>query len=182
MKIKAKLGRLRISPRKTRLVVDLIRRKGAQEAKEILSFTKKGASQPILKLLNSAIANAGNNFQIDSKNLYISEIRVDEGIKLKRWRPRARGRAASIKKRVSEVTIVLEEIDPKAKKLAKSSEKVKKDEGSDNKKQIIEKSIKEDKDKTVAKPGFSTKQPTRESGPKPKGPVSIPKIFRRKSV
>ncbi len=182
MKIKAKLGRLRISPRKTRLVADIIRRKKAEEAKEILSFTQKRGAEPILKLLNSAIANAGNNFQIDSKNLYISEIRVDEGIKLKRWRPRARGRAASIKKRVSEVTIILEEINPKAKKLAKNTEKAKKDAGIDNKKEVIEKPIKENNEKAEVRSGFSVKQPARESGPKPKGPVSIPKIFRRKSV
>ncbi len=105
----AKLRHLRIAPRKVRLVADLIRKKPVNEALVILDFTRKKAALPLKKLLNSAIANAKNNFQLDPSNLYISKITVDEGPKYKRWMPRARGRADLILKRTSHITLVLSE-------------------------------------------------------------------------
>ena len=105
----AKLKRLRISPRKVRLVADLIRGKKAKEALLILEFTKKKAALPLKKLLNSAIANAKNNFQLNPENLYIARITVDEGPKYKRWMPRARGRVNLILKRTSHITLILDE-------------------------------------------------------------------------
>ncbi|MCD6270930.1 50S ribosomal protein L22 [bacterium] len=105
----AKLRRLRIAPRKVRLVADLIRKKSVNEALAILDFTRKKAARPLKKLLNSAIANAKNNFQLDPSKLYISKITVDEGPKYKRWMPRARGRADLILKRTSHITLVLSE-------------------------------------------------------------------------
>ncbi len=102
---------LRIAPRKVRLVADLMRGKQTEEAKDILSFTLKRGADPLLKLLNLAVADAQNNFQADSSNLYISEILVDEGPKYKRWRPRARGQAYQIQKKTSHITIFLEEIE-----------------------------------------------------------------------
>lgn len=118
MAVTAKLRYLRIAPRKVRLVADLIRGKRVEEAQNILSFTRKRSALPLLKLLKQAIANAKNNFHLDEKNLYISKITVDEGPKLKRVFPRARGQAAEIQKKTSHITIVLSEIE-KVKKLKK---------------------------------------------------------------
>lgn len=108
MEVKAQLKYLRIAPRKVRLVADLIRGKRVSLAKNILDFTLKRSAKPLRKLLDSAQANALHNFQLDPESLRIAEIRVDEGPRLKRWRARARGRAAEIQKKTSHVTLVLE--------------------------------------------------------------------------
>jgi len=113
MPVVAKLKYLRIAPRKVRLVADLIRGKSVEESQNILTFTKKRAALPLLKLLKSAVANAENNFQLDKKNLYIPKILVDEGPKLKRMMPRSRGQANEIQKKTSHITIVLDEIKKK---------------------------------------------------------------------
>ena len=110
MEVKAKLRFLRIAPRKVRLVADLIRAKSALAAESQLSFMPKGSARPMLKLLNSAVANAENNFKLKKDNLFIKRIMDDEGPKLKRWRPRAFGRAAPILKRSSHITIILDEL------------------------------------------------------------------------
>jgi len=110
MEVKACLNRLRISPRKVRLVADLARGMNINEARERLEFLNKKSTKPILKLINSAVANAKNNFNLNEDNLYISEIFVNEGPILKRWRPRAMGRAARINKRTSRVMVILSEI------------------------------------------------------------------------
>ena len=109
MEVKAHLNHLRISSRKVRLVVDLVRRMEIKEAKVQLKFINKKSSELLLKLLNSAIANAKNNFNLDENKLYISKIIVSDGKILKRWRPRAMGRSARINKRTSNVTITLDE-------------------------------------------------------------------------
>lgn len=105
----AKLRYLRIAPRKVRLVADLIRGKSVKEAETLLSFQTKRAARPLLKLLKSALANAKNNLKMNTDNLYISKITVDEGPKFKRWRPRARGRAYMIQKKTSHITLVLDD-------------------------------------------------------------------------
>lgn len=107
MEITAKLKHSRIAPRKVRLVANLIRGKKATQALAILKFVPKKASLPIEKLLQSAVANAKHNYQIDEKDLFISKITVDEGPKLKRFMPRAMGRAYEIRKRSSHINIVL---------------------------------------------------------------------------
>jgi large subunit ribosomal protein L22 len=110
MAMQAKLRYLRVSPRKTRLVVDLVRGKGVEEAMNILRFTRRAASEPVRKLINSAVANAErDNARVDA--LFVSEIYVDEGPTLRRFRPRAQGRATRINKRTSHVTCVLAEKD-----------------------------------------------------------------------
>ncbi|MEA3272116.1 MAG: 50S ribosomal protein L22 [Patescibacteria group bacterium] len=109
MEIKASVKYIRKSPRKVRLVVDLIRGLDVKDAENQLKFTPKLAKEPILKLLRSAIANAENNFQLKKENLFIKKIVVDEGPTLKRWHPRAHGRAATIRKRSSHIDIVLGE-------------------------------------------------------------------------
>lgn len=116
MEIKAHLRYLRIAPRKVRLVADLIRGKPVKEAEKILNFVPKKAALPLLKLLKSAIANAKNNFKIEEKTLFISKILVNEGPKLKRIFPRARGRADIIQKKMSHITLVLDKIEKKQNK------------------------------------------------------------------
>ncbi len=141
MEITAKLNYLHIAPRKVRLVADLIKGKPVDDARNILRFTIKKASGPMLKLLMQAKANAKNNFQIDPSILYISKITVDEGPKYKRWRARARGRAAEIQKKTSHITMILKEKDGKAKKLA-----------------IVPKSKKKEKSENVKKPSLDRKK------------------------
>lgn len=107
MKVKVELNNLRIAPRKVRLVADMIRGKKAQDAKSLLSFTVNKPAGNILKLLNSAVANAKHDFKLDEANLFVSEIFVNEGPKLKRWHPMSRGRAYPIQKKTSHITLVL---------------------------------------------------------------------------
>lgn len=106
---KASLKYIRMSPRKMKVVLDLVRGKNTIEANAILRHTPRMATEPIMKLLNSATANAENNFGMDPSNLYISECFASEGPTLKRIRPRAKGRAVRINKRTSHVTMVLRE-------------------------------------------------------------------------
>jgi len=113
MESSAKLKHLRIAPRKVRLVADLIRGKMASQSLVVLKYTSKKAARPMAKLLQSAIVNAKNNLQLDENNLYISKLFVDEGPKLKRWRPRAMGRAYPIQKKTSHITLVLKEREVK---------------------------------------------------------------------
>lgn len=107
MEIKAKLNYLRIAPRKVRLVADLIRGMDVKEAEIQLKFMPKRSSVPLAKLLNSAIANAKNNFSVEKDALFIQTIFVNGGPPLKRWRARARGRAFQIIKRTSHIDLVL---------------------------------------------------------------------------
>jgi large subunit ribosomal protein L22 len=100
---------IRISPQKVRLVVDLIRGKNIEEARNFLRYSRKRAGEIVGKVLNSAIANAVQNPNIDEKILFVKDVLVDQGPSLKRWRARAQGRAASIKKRMSHITIILDE-------------------------------------------------------------------------
>ena len=100
----------RMATRKIRLVVDLVRGKRVEEAMSILSFTPKVAARVVKKLIKSAMANAENKGDIDVDTLYIKRIFVDEGPTLKRFTPRAMGRATSIRKRTSHITVVLDEL------------------------------------------------------------------------
>lgn len=121
----AKLKHLRTSPRKVRLVADLIRGMTVEEAEKQLRFSTKKASVPILKLLNSAIANAKQNANLAKENLYIAKIVVEVGRTLKRWRPRAMGRAARIMKRTSHIILSLEQKEVLPQEKRDLSEKVK---------------------------------------------------------
>lgn len=109
MEAKAIARHIRISPRKARHVVDLIRGKDLQEALAILENTPKGASRIVSKVVRSAAANAENNLELDPDNLYVSKAYVDEGPTMKRIMPRARGSADRIRKRTSHITVVLAE-------------------------------------------------------------------------
>jgi large subunit ribosomal protein L22 len=109
MEVRAKLRFVRISPRKARLVADLIRGKASEEALGILVFTKKSAAAIITKVLKSAIANASQKKGVDIDRLYVKSITVDQGPTMKRFTPRALGRATTIRKRTSHITIILDE-------------------------------------------------------------------------
>jgi len=109
MEAKAVARHIRMSSQKVRLVVDLIRGKKVQEARNILLYTRKYAAGIVANVLKSAVANAAQNPNIDENVLYVKEVFVDQGPSLKRWRARAQGRAAGIKKRSSHITVVLDE-------------------------------------------------------------------------
>ena len=108
--MRAKLRYLRVAPRKARLVIDLVRGKNVADAINILTFTRRAASEPVRKLIESAIANA-ESASADIDRLFVETIFVDEGPTLRRFRPRAMGRATRINKRTSHVTCVLSERD-----------------------------------------------------------------------
>ncbi len=109
--LKVQLNRLRISPYKVRLVADAVRGKTVREAQRQLAVMEKRSAQPMEKLLKSGVANARHNYGFDADNLYIAELYVNEGMTLKRWMPRAHGRATKILKRTSHITMVLAEIE-----------------------------------------------------------------------
>ncbi|EFG48651.1 large subunit ribosomal protein L22 [Brevibacterium paucivorans] len=112
MEAKAKARYLRVTPQKARRVVDLVRGQQATEALAVLKFAEQSASEPVYKLIASGVANARvladkNGEAFNEDDLYISEIYVDEGPTMKRFRPRAQGRAFRINKRTSHITVVL---------------------------------------------------------------------------
>ncbi|MCX8109626.1 MAG: 50S ribosomal protein L22 [Syntrophorhabdaceae bacterium] len=109
MEIIAKTRMIRISPTKVRIVGELIKKKNVNEALGMLSFMPQKASFILKKLLNSAIANAKQNKYIDVDNLYVKNVMVDAGPTMKRFLPRAMGRATKIRKRMSHITMVLDE-------------------------------------------------------------------------
>ena len=109
MEIKAQAKFLRISPRKLRLITGLIQSMAVAAAADQLKHLDKKGSTPVLKLLNSAIANASHNNKLKVEGLFIKSAFVDQGPTIKRWRPRAFGRAGQIRKRTSHLTIILEE-------------------------------------------------------------------------
>jgi len=109
MEAKAQAKMVRISSRKVKLVIDLIRGKKIGEAFAILKLTPKAASPVVEKLLKSAVSNAEHNYNMDIESLFVKEIFVGEGPTLKRFRPRAQGRATQILKRTSHITVVVAE-------------------------------------------------------------------------
>ncbi|AXF56656.1 50S ribosomal protein L22 [Salicibibacter kimchii] len=109
MEAKAVAKQVRVAPRKARMVVDLVRGKEVGEAISILKHTQRGVSPTVEKVLKSAIANAEHNYEMEPEDLMISKAYVDEGVTLKRFRPRAMGRASRINKRTSHITIIVSE-------------------------------------------------------------------------
>jgi large subunit ribosomal protein L22 len=183
MQVSAKLDNLRRSPRKTRLVAELLRGLSAGEAENQLKFLVKGSAPSFEKLLKSAVANAQNNFGLDKDNLFIKDIIVNEGPKFKRWLPRAYGRASLILKRTSIIEIILEEkvVGKGRKKIEKKHEiKDVKPEELKKKEKEGKEEVKEDKKEAVkerdAKEFLDEKKKAAES----KG--FLKKVFRRKSM
>lgn len=111
---RARAGYVRSSPYKVRAVLDQIRGKSYVEALEILAFSERDAAVPIRKVVDSAAANAEHNDGLDAEELYVSACYADEGPTLKRWRPRARGRATQILKRSCHITVILSRYDEEA--------------------------------------------------------------------
>ncbi len=195
MEVKAKVKHIRMSPRKVRLVADVVRGMDVNAALDQLRVMNKWAKRPIKKLIESAISNATNNFELDKDNLFIKEIRVDEGATLKRWMPRAHGRATPIRKRTSHIIVTLGEIKDSGEKKAKKQKieaPVKLDGNTSKEKEITKKDSK-NKEKENDKKGSDKElgkeivDPRREGkgkhtkieGKSEKGFVS--KVFRRKS-
>jgi large subunit ribosomal protein L22 len=111
MKVKAQNRFVRQSPYKVRRVLDLVRGLPVEEASHVLRLTNRAAAKPIGKALDSAIANAEHNHALDSEDLVIAEAFADEGPTLRRFKPRARGRATRIDKRTSHITIVVSDMN-----------------------------------------------------------------------
>jgi large subunit ribosomal protein L22 len=105
---------VRVTPMKARRVIELIRDLPARDALSVLKFAPQAASEPVAKVLASAIANAEHNFSIDGDRLFVSRAYVDEGPTMKRFRPRAQGRAYRIRKRTSHITIEVESVERRA--------------------------------------------------------------------
>jgi large subunit ribosomal protein L22 len=109
MEAKAVARYVRVSPRKARLAVDLIRGKSVEEASAVLRFTPRASAEVVEKVLNSAVANAEKNHKVPAQDLYVATTYVDEGPTLKRIRPRAMGRAFRVDKRTSHITVVVKQ-------------------------------------------------------------------------
>lgn len=114
MEARATIKYVRLSPMKARRMVDLIRGRQVEEARRILRFAPQSASRTIEKALNSAVANAEQGPEVTAQNLVIDRAWVDEGPTLKRWRPRAYGRAARIRKRTSHITLIVKSLGEEA--------------------------------------------------------------------
>lgn len=192
MEVKASAKHIKKSPRKVRLVVDLVRGLEVDKALAQLKFSKKWAALPVSKLIDSGIANAVNNYELDRKNLFVKEIKVNDGTTLHRWMPRAYGRATPIRKRTSHIDLVLAEIKDSGKKGPKKQKieapiklgaEPKKDDGVKIKEKKDENKSEEDKQekgKDIIDPrGEGKGKYTRSEGKSGKG--FIGKMFRRKS-
>ncbi|EFV92619.1 MULTISPECIES: 50S ribosomal protein L22 [Dietzia] len=105
---------VRVTPMKARRVIDLVRGKDASDALDILRFAPQAASEPVAKVLASAIANAENNLDLDPRTLVVTTAYADEGPTLKRFRPRAQGRAFRVRKRTSHITVEVTSVPEKA--------------------------------------------------------------------
>jgi large subunit ribosomal protein L22 len=167
----AQLRYLRVAPRKTRLAASLIRNLSVNYAQAQLMTMPNRASKPILKLLMSCIENAKNN-KLDIDRLFVKEIKVDEGPIIKRWIPRAMGRATPIHKKTSHIILILAESDKTQKsRFASPAKKIKK-----QKKEKIEK----EKNKTEKELAKEKSMQEKETKAKDKG--FMHRIFRRKSI
>lgn len=179
MKVQATLTNLRIAPRKVRLVTHSLIGVDAREALLQLSKQVKKSSKPIYDLVKSAMANAVNNEGLDEANLYVLEIRVGDGLRLKRWLPRAFGRATPLLHRGSNVTVILEEkIEGKnrtAKKVSKIAPSIKEAEVTETKdEKDIQSGMKKNTGKVeMAKSGNTSKTASAKV---------IKKVFQRKSI
>jgi large subunit ribosomal protein L22 len=194
MEVKAKLSNLRISPRKVRQVINLVRGKRAEEAQALLGFLPNKPARMVLKLLNSAVSSAKHDFQLELSNLYISKILANEGQKLKRFRPVSRGSAHPLWKRTSHIVLVLEEVKPTAKKkAAKKKAQISKEALPEPAKIEKIEEIAKEADLSKEKPSFVPKgTPATEGKERPKferretmkqkGPSMLRRVFRRKAM
>lgn len=168
IEVKARLGDLRISPRKTRLVTDMVKKKSVEEARDQLRLFSKKAARPILKLINSAVANAEHNFKLNPEKLVIKNLIVNQGQVMKRYKPRAQGRVSPVKHRTSIVEVTLVEnaklkprrklkaqaVPEKKKVEQKSSEKTDSQKKQDEPKDITKGPIGKDQNNSKLKKGL----------------------------
>ncbi len=185
MKVTAQLNNIRIAPRKSRLVARLVKGMNVSEALGQLDVNVKKTSSFMAKLLNSAVANGENNFGLDKNNLYVYDVLVGEGPVLKRWMPKAFGRAGRILKRTSKIKLTLEErIEGKGRKTKEEMDKEKKKRLEDKKKELKE-MAKEKEATTDNKPGKTEKIEGKKDVEKSQKETKNKwgeKIFRRKSM
>lgn len=188
MEIKATLHNIRMAPRKVRLAANLVKGMSATRAQAQLAFLVRKPAPMILKLVKSAVANAKHNFEIEESNLFIKSIVVEGGATLKRWMPRAMGRASAIRKRTCSVKLVLGEIKPGSgkKKTASKIEILKAEEALPEK---LEKESRLEPKGREAKPkGVAPEKPHGASSESKQKNFSrqtignIKKVFRRKSI
>lgn len=189
MKVIASLNNLRTSPRKVRLVTDSIVGMNASAALVQLQHLVKKTSEPVAKLLSSALANAENNFGLDKDNMYVSSILVGEGARMKRWLPRAQGRATLILKRTSHIKLELDErVEGKNRKTKAELEKAKAEREAAREKMMKEEMAEIEKAEKAAE--VAQKQPVaKKTAPKKeketlqKGQDNgfLKKVFQRKS-
>lgn len=184
MKVSAKLNGLRIAPRKSKLVADLIKGMDVSEALNQLDVHVKKTSGYMKKLLESAIANGENNFGIDKSNMYVFDVIIGAGPVMKRWMPKAFGRAGQILKRTSKIEIILEErVEGKNRKTKEQMEKEKAEKIKERKK--TEKEIEDKKDKEEKKVIQEKKEEIKKED---KGKKEVKKkswakkMFQRKSM
>ena len=167
--VKAQLNGLRIAPRKVRAVVNLVKGKGVNEAVAQLEHYIRRTSPALLKLLNSAIANAENTYHMVKDNLYIKDFIVNEGVKLKRFKPKGFGRASPIQKKTSLIKLVLaERIAGMKKQVEKTAPK-----------EHIHEHVEEDK---IKEPKDKKPEIKKEIGKKSSGLNLAKRIFQRKAV
>jgi large subunit ribosomal protein L22 len=180
MEIKASINDLRMSPRKVRLVIDLVRKMPVDKALAQLKFTNKKATDPVIKMIESAIANGVNTYGVDRNNLFIKEIRSDEGTTLKRWMPKAHGRATVLRKRGAHVQVTLGELVDSGKhekKVVKAEAPVKLEDLSKEAEKQTVKAAKKTNKGTEGSSSVKSKAKTKSDAPE-KGFAS--KVFNRK--
>lgn len=197
MKVTATLKNLRTSPRKVRLVANLIKGMDAKTALVQLQQVIKKSSLDFEKLVKSAVANAENNFGLDRDNLYIADVQVGEGPKLKRWLPRAHGRATLLLKRTSRIDIVLEEREEGKNRKSKEQLEKERAEKQAQKQKMIEEIMKQQaeaekesvkeaevvEEKVVKKTAAPQKRTSRKTeAVKGKDGNWVNKVFQRKSA
>ncbi|EKD59066.1 MAG: 50S ribosomal protein L22 [uncultured bacterium] len=189
MKVIASLNNLRTSPRKVRLVTDSIVGMNASAALVQLQHVVKKTSEPMEKLLNSALANAENNFGLDKDNMFVSSILVGEGAKLKRWLPRAQGRATLLLKRTSHIKLELEErVEGKNKKTKEQLDKEKAEREAARTKAMkeavaeMEKQEAEGEDKAIEKAPVKKAVKKSEAAKTGQDNGFLKKVFQRKSA
>lgn len=184
----AKLNYLKISPRKARLVADLIKGLPVNEAEAQLLILPNRASKPLLKLLRSAMANAKNNQQMDVNKLLVKDIRVDIGPRQKRWRTRARGSSSSITKQSSHISLVLEESEkeiPLKFKYVPKPKKTKKEKSAKEKAHKHEHEHDHEHEhghEHLEKPEKAHGHEEKHREAKPKRFEAFKKLFRRKTI
>src|SRR3989338_4048869 len=175
--VKSQLNNLRLAPRKVRAVSNLIKGKNALDVLSQLEALIRRPSLPVAKLLKSAIANAENNYDMVRENLYVKSINVDEGVKLKRFKPKGFGRVSPIEKKTSRINLVLAEKVPGMKRIAKQAKKTEKTPAVEEKQQVRQ-TEKKSFGMAQDKPEVKTELDRKENVLKNLGK----RIFRRKVV